>query len=305
MRFYILLLSFTIALTSSLQAQELKQTPAQAPDTPAPLQAAVDGGAQVYYLGEYEGMYGWALIRQGRPEFFYGNKEGTVLIMGLMFDGQGEMITNGQLAQLRSNEGDDMFAMTGDLDEVNNTPTSTAPTNIVSENTPTAADGLATSIMPEFVELTPAQQMFLDVQAANWITYGQNGKYELFAFVDPDCPHCQRFMAEAKPLADAGILKLRLLPIGINPESEKRAALILAGANPVDRFLKYGGGDASALDYPADINVSGVQKNKDVLLKWGFDVTPIIVYRSGTGDIRVVRGRPQDMDTLVRDLSTQ
>lgn len=302
MKKLILTLSLALIFAAPVGAQTLQQTPKEKPEMPKALASAEADGAQVMYLGEFQGLYGWALIRQGRPEFYYATKDNSALVMGLLFDAEGEMITNGQLAQLRANEGDDMFAMTGGLDDVNNSPKSTAPTTNVVETSGRVDTGLATTIAPE--SLTPAQEMFVDVMAANWLTFGPNGKYEIFAFIDPDCPHCQRFIADSKPLVDNGTLKIRALPIGIDPSSERKAALMLAGSNPMDRFLRYANGDQDALNAPANINVEGVQKNKSVLTSWGFDVTPIIVYKSGGGDIRVIRGRPKSMEDLIRDLSS-
>ncbi|PCH99312.1 MAG: hypothetical protein COB76_06030 [Alphaproteobacteria bacterium] len=302
-------LLFTLAMivfaSISVSAQTLKQTPSQRPELPKPLADAVAGGSQVMYLGEFEGLYGWSLIRQGRPEYFYVTKDGSAMVMGLLFDGAGEMITNGQLAQLRAEKGDEMFAMTGKIGEKNTTPKSTAPKPQVTKEEPFDSNALATSIVSSYEPLTPAQEMFVDIRSANWLTFGPNGKHEIFAFIDPDCQHCQRFIAEAKPLIDNGSLKVRALPIGLDPVSERKAALMLAGSNPMDRFLRYANGDESALSAPEGISVTAVQKNKSILLKWGFDVTPIIVYRAGTGEIRIIRGRPKDFDTVFRDIATQ
>lgn len=293
---------FALFLTITASAQTLQQTPSEPPKLPKPLADTVANGAQSYYLGEYQGLYGWAIIRQGRPEYFYVTKDGSAMVMGILFDGAGEMVTAGQLAQLQANQGDDMFALTGSVDEQNTTPTSTAPSGTTSPRATTDDGGFATSLRSDYAELTPAQEMFLDVQAANWLTYGAQGEIEIFAFVDPDCPHCQRFIANAKPFVDEGLLKIRVLPIGFTAESEQKAALMLAGSNPIDRFMRYGAGDQSALNPPAGINVEAVAKNKSVMLKWNFDVTPVIVYRTGKGEIRIVRGRPKDMETLLTDI---
>lgn len=288
---------------ASVSAQELLQTPNKRPDIPAPLQAAVNEGAQTYYLGEFNGLYGWVLIRQGRPEFFYQTKDGGAMVMGILFDGEGEMITAGQLAQLKANEGDSMFAMTGGAASLANpqpAPTLTPQPAMINEPE-VITTGNATSIVPPI--LTKAQEMFVDLQAANWVTFGPNGKHEIFAFLDPDCTHCQQFAKSIKPLVDDGTLKVRVLPIGIDPVSEQKAAMMLAGSDPMNRFIRYADGDESALQPPANINVAAVQKNKEVLLRYNFDVTPIVVYRTNGQAIRIVRGRPQDMNTIIQDIA--
>lgn len=294
------LLACLILMPNIAVGQELLQTPAEQPDVPKPLQAVVASGAQVYYLGEYNGLYGWALIRQGAPEYFYQTRDGKALVMGILFDEEGEMITSGQLAQLHANEGDDMFAMTGGVEtlvdkaQVNpNTNTATKP----------AVVGNATSISGR--PLTRAEELFVDVRTANWVTFGQNGKNEIFTFLDPDCPHCQLFAEYMKPYVDSGQLKVRALPVGIDPVSERRAAVMLAANNPLDRFIRYANGDADALNPPENINLEAVKANKSLMFKYKFDVTPIVVYRSGGGDIRIVRGRPNDLEKIIKDIETQ
>jgi len=289
-----------IVLPFTAQAQELLQTPTDKPDTPKSLQAAVNDGAQIYYLGEFSGLYGWVLIRQGRPEYFYQTKDGGAMVMGILFDGEGEMITSGQLAQLKANEGDSMFALTGGADTLANPQPTPTPQPTVADDAPMDVVGSATYIAPQ--TLTKAQEMFVDVQASNWVTFGPNGQYEIFAFIDPDCPHCQEFVKSIKPLVDNGTLKVRALPIGIDPVSEQKAAMILAGSDPMNRFVRYANGDESALQPPSNINVAAVQKNKQLMFKYNFDVTPVVVYRTNGGAIRLVRGRPQDMNTIMQDI---
>jgi hypothetical protein len=38
---------------------------------------------------------------------------------------------------------------------------------------------------------------------------------------------------------------------------------------------------------------------------WKFDVTPMVFYRSKAGDVKIVRGRPQDIPALVDDLGSR
>jgi protein-disulfide isomerase len=242
------------------------------------------------------------LIRQGSPEYFYQTRDGKALVMGILFDEEGEMVTSGQLAQLHSNEGDKMFAMTGGVETL-------VPDNVVTGNNQNGSAnvnsvvGNGTSIVSR--PLTRAEEMFVDVRAANWVTIGPNGKNEIFAFLDPDCPHCQIFAEYLKPYVDSGQLKVRVLPVGIEPASERRAALMLAANNPLDRLIRYANGDATAMNAPDNIKIDAVQKNKSIMLNYKFDVTPIVIYRSGSGDIRIVRGRPNDLDAIIKDIQSK
>lgn len=281
------LLILVLLMPFTTQAQDITQ-----PDPPKSLKKMVESGSQIFYLGEFEGMNGWALIRQGKPEFFYENKDRTAMIMGLMFNGDGEMITMGQLTSLNRRVGDDMYAVTGgSLNQhkqaqiaqpaVTDTPVSTAPV---------------------VRELTQAQRMYTDLIASNWITINETGKHDVFAFIDPDCPHCKQMIREMDTAFSNDQIKLRVIPIGISDVGQRKAAVLLASANPEERLLKYAHGDNDALSAPQNINTKAVEKNKQTLLKWGFDATPIVVYRTLKGEIRVVRGRPYDLNNLIDDI---
>jgi protein-disulfide isomerase len=286
MRMFTLLI-LVLLMPFTTQAQDITQ-----PDPPKSLKKMVESGSQIFYLGEFEGMNGWALIRQGKPEFFYENKDRTAMIMGLMFNGDGEMITMGQLTSLNRRVGDDMYAVTGgSLNQhkqaqiaqpaVTDTPVSTAPV---------------------VRELTQAQRMYTDLIASNWITINETGKHDVFAFIDPDCPHCKQMIREMDTAFSNDQIKLRVIPIGISDVGQRKAAVLLASANPEERLLKYAHGDNDALSAPQNINTKAVEKNKQTLLKWGFDATPIVVYRTLKGEIRVVRGRPYDLNNLIDDI---
>ena len=44
-----------------------------------------------------------------------------------------------------------------------------------------------------------------------------------------------------------------------------------------------------------------VKKNMAFLQEWGLDVTPFTIYEDQSGKIKVVRGVPDDMQTLIND----
>jgi protein-disulfide isomerase len=283
--FSLLILMFLMPLT--IQAQDITQ-----PDPPKSLKNMVENGAQIFYLGEFEGMNGWALIRQGKPEFFYENRDRTAMVMGLMFNGDGEMITMGQLTTLNRRVGDDMYASTGGS-LAQHKQAQVAQPSLVEEPVVTA---------PIVRELTQAQRMYTDLIASNWITINETGKHDVFAFIDPDCPHCKQMIREMAPAFENDQIRLRVIPLGIADAGQRKASVLLSSANPEERLLKYANGDSDALSAPENINTKAVEKNKKTLLKWGFDATPIVVYRTLKGEIRVVRGRPYDLDNLVKDI---
>lgn len=281
------LLILTLFLPLAVQAQDLSE-----PSPPKSLKGMVEEGAQIFYLGEFEGMNGWALIRKGKPEFFYENRDRTAMVMGLLFNGEGEMITMGQLTSLNRRVGDDMYASTGGSLKQHKEAQ-------MAQSSSTAAPVVTPPVVRE---LTQAQRMYTDLIASNWITMNETGKHDVFAFVDPDCPHCKQMIREMAPAFKKDQIKLRVIPIGIADAGQRKAAVLLSSANPSDILTKYANGDETVLTVPQNVNTKAVEKNKQTLLKWGFDATPIVVYRTLKGEIRVVRGRPYDLDNLVKDI---
>lgn len=293
MKDFYMRLSLSIILLTFLMPLVVMAQTATEPKPPASLAKMQATGSQIFYLGEFEGMNGWALIRQGKPEFFYENKDRTAMVMGLMFNGAGEMITMSQLKGLNDRVGDDMYASTGgalssfkkENDEASSTITNNAPTE-PKINRP----------------LTKAEIMYTDLLSANWVTINPEGAYDIFVFIDPDCPHCKTFINDTAAYQVKDGIRVRAIPIGINDQSMRKSAVLLSSANPAEKLKQYAAGDESALSAPATINTAAAEKNMSLMVKHGFDVTPIIVYKTGKGEIRMIRGRPANMDTVINDI---
>lgn len=287
-----ILVALIIFLPFTVTAQDLKE-----PRPPKALAEMEESGSQIFYLGNFQGMNGWALIRQGKPEFFYENRERTAMVMGLMFNEAGEMITMAQLKSLNERVGDDMYASTGGA----LTPEQKSGETEVVEQSPSALETPSKS--PTINRpLTTAERMYTDLLAANWITLNPDGAYDIFAFIDPDCPHCKSFIRDSESHLVKDGIRIRAIPIGVRDESARKAAVLLSSADPADRLKKYAAGDISVLKAPGNISTTATEKNMSLMLKHGFDVTPIIVYRTGKGKIRMIRGRPAGMDIIVNDI---
>lgn len=288
MRLSLFTLFFTLILPISVMAQN-------EPEPPAALAKMQATGSQIFYLGEFENMYGWALIRQGKPEFFYENKERTAMVMGLMFNDAGEMITMAQLKNLNDRVGDDMYASTGGA-------LSSFKKNSSDETPSAVATDMVTKTPQINRPLTKAEIMYTDLLSANWVTINPEGAYDIFAFIDPDCPHCKTFINDTSAYQVKDGVRIRAIPIGINEQSMRKSAVLLSSANPAEKLKQYAAGDDTILSAPANINTTAAEKNMSLMIKHGFDVTPIIIYKTGKGEIRMIRGRPADMNTVINDI---
>ncbi len=276
--FLLMFLSFPVLAQSGNQS---------VPDLPPPLQRLITDGAQVRYLGQVNGMDGWVTIRQGQEQYFYVTPDQKNFIMGLLFDDSGRMLTVDQVQNLRKNEGDvlDLLAE-GQLERPR-------------------LDAATTGMTETRLDVkSPSEQLLNDMENANWIPLGKNGAPVIYTIVDPQCPHCHAFMKDLKKdYIDAGKIQVRLIPIGIREETKAQAAFLLATPNPEEVWFRHLAGDASALPAKSNINQQGVQHNLSVVENWRLDVTPFTVYRARDESIKIIRGRAENAQTILDDMT--
>ncbi len=278
MRFFLIIL---ILLSFSVPAKAQEGLP----DIPAPLQTMVDQGAQIRYLGKSHGLDGWITIFKGQEQYFYVMPDGKAFVMGLLFDENGKAVTIQQVQTLQK-QGDKVLDMlaTGAMDD------NQAPPVVAEKENP-------------FEYKTPSQKMFADVESSNWITLGKRGTPVIYSFIDPQCPHCHAFLRDLrKDYIEKGLVQVRMIPVGFREETLAQAAFLLAAPDAQSRFFRHLDGDEAAI--PADYSISnqGIQLNLSVMQAWKFDVTPMIVYESKSGDIKIIRGRPKDIPAFLADL---
>jgi thiol:disulfide interchange protein DsbG len=265
---------------SSASAQELL------PELPAPLQTLVNQGAQVRYLGKDAGVDGWVMIKKGKEQYFYVLPDGKSFISGVLMDEKGKVVTIEQVRRLRGDNGDEL------LD------------SLTAERPDMVAEAGKQSNQYELK--TPAEQLFSDVESSNWIPFGQAGTPVMYAFIDPQCPHCKRTMLDLKKeYIDQGLAQVRVIPVGFRDQAKAQAAYLLAAPNPVDLFWEHLANPETELPAKSEINLQGIQRNLAIMTSWKMDATPLIIYRGKDGTVKIVRGRPKDIEVLVKDLGAR
>lgn len=281
LRFLVLTLSVLMAGVSFSPA--LAQTDQNAlPELPDPIQNLVNEGAQIRYLGKDNGMDAWLTIKNGVEQYFYVLPDRSAFVMGVMFDKSGKLVTAQQVNRLRS-EGDTLLDTLAEFPE---------PQANASESKP-------------FEFKTPAEQMFSDIENSNWVTLGQPDAPVVYSFIDPQCPHCHAFI---QSLIDGGYLgkgqvQLRMIPVGFKEETRAQAAFLIASPDPQERWMKHMAGDETALPAKSEINQQGVQRNLAIMQSWKFDVTPMIIYRSKDGSVKLIRGQPKNLPGMIADIT--
>jgi thiol:disulfide interchange protein DsbG len=214
------------------------------------------------------------------------------------------MMTLSQLSALHDRVGDDMYAATGGALRSDNT---TQDTNNTATDTAAPTQTAQTDIeVPQQTmdrPLTRAERMFTDLLGANWFTMNPDGEYDLFAFIDPNCPHCKELIRDAAiQMTPEGKIRYRIIPVGFQEDALKKAAVLLASGNPAERLMAYANGDDSQISVPQTINTRAAQNNTALMSRHNFDVTPIVVYRTKGGIIRLIRGIPQSYDNIRNDI---
>jgi hypothetical protein len=252
------------------------------PEMPDPIRNLADEGAQIRYLGRDNGFDSWITVKNGQEQYFYVPPNGEGFVMGVLFDNKGRAVTVDQVKRLRD-QGDTLLESMTEL-----------------EGFVPAGEQKSRS---EFQ--TPSERLFHDIENSNWVPLGFNTAPAIYAIIDPQCPHCHAMVDDMNKAGyfDRGTVQLRIVPVGFSAASKAQAAFLIASPDPQERFLKHLAGDETALPVRDEINEQGVDRNMAIMQAWKFDVTPMLVYRSQSGEVKIVRGRPQDIPSILADLT--
>lgn len=257
------------------------------PPLPDTLQTLAAKGAQIRYLGREKGLDGWITIQNGQEQYFYATPDREAIIMGLLFDKTGKMITVRQVQNLQKG----------------NDPT--IESLILGDTSAPKSDSLAKlqEQLSKEAKIPESEKFFTAIEKSNWIALGSENAPAIYAFLDPQCPHCHALMKDIrKDFIDAGQLQVRMIPVGFRDETKAQAAILLAAPNAQELWYKHLDGDEKALPVSTDTNKQAVEANLLIMQAWKLDATPIIVYRSAKGDVKIVRGRPKNISDIMNDL---
>ncbi len=253
------------------------------PKLPDPIQQLVNEGAQIRFLGKDYGLEAWIAIKNGQEQYFYVMPNGSFLT-GLLFDEKGSAVTIDQVKRLRE-QGDSKF-----LDML----TSDKPENV------TKAD-----IDKRYEFKTPSEQLFFDIENSNWVPIGQAGAPLLYSFIDPQCPHCHETMKDLRPYIESGKMQVRMIPVAFKDVTKAQAAFLMATPGPEDVWWEHLDGNPNALPAKMEINTQGVERNLAIMQSWKLNVTPLIIYRGIDEKVKIIRGKPKDIEALIGDLGAR
>lgn len=280
-------------LLLSLSALVVMSTPVLAqtvapkdPPLPAPLETMAKEGAQLRYMGREGGLDGWIAIQNGQEQYFYVTQDREHVVLGLLFDKTGKMLTMQQVAKLQKEGGPVLDILKGE---------------------PAGAAASVTDVLPKEGDIvkqlkSPSEQMFADIEASNWVALGSATAPVVYMFLDPQCPYCHDFMKTLQKDIEGGRVQVRMIPVGFRDETRAQAALLLAVPNAQERWFRHLDGDKEALPPTPGINEQGVERNMAVMQSWKLNVTPLSVYRAQDGKVKIVQGRARDVKAFLGDL---
>jgi hypothetical protein len=287
-------LSFLTLLVFSIFVSPLRAEQKE-PPLPKPLQEQRDRGAQIFYLGKYETLDGWVMVRASQPEFYYATPDNKALIMGFLFSGDGELLTGEQLKALNVSEKTDLATMVA--------PKMNLPAKMEQGSLPPPV-----SVVPDESNsnktITASQRLLQEMQAAPGLMLGTADKPTFYAFIDPGCAHCNYFLKTIEPYVIENKVSVQIVPVGFNDSSKQQAAFALSASDGAKRFLEHAKGNVEILPIQPNINVSAIETNTKMMSNWNLTGTPIILYKSAaSGEIKIIRGRPLELSEVIADLT--
>jgi len=315
----IALFSLTLAFAPIHSAQAQSAQPlvskekANEPPLPAPLLEQRERGAQVYYLGKFDTLEGWVMIRTGQPEFYYATPGNKAVVLGFLFDAAGKLQTGEQLKQVEAA----MAAGTNGMVGPKTTPAPDTAAKADDKADDKTAPKTETAVAPPAVtEISPplstanaapqktrADTLFEEVIGGSGAVLGNPNAPAFYAFIDTNCLHCQRFLRESEEALLQGRISIHVLPVAFDDKSLKQGAFVLASSDGTQRLLQYAKGKTDALPAPSGVDTKGVENNTKLMTQWNLDGTPIIFYKAGnTGEVKIIRGKPADINAAIADL---
>lgn len=262
------------------------------------LSSLTQQGAKLFYLGERSGMPGWFIWLNGQVQMIYLSPDRQTAFIGGMFSIRGENVTGEQIKYLnQSNKEfvDLVSQVTAQQNEAGaaGLPPPAPQTPLLGNNLPAVA-------------VTPGEKLYQDLTAASGVTVGSNPRAEILMVMDTNCPYCQATWKALSAKVQANQLQIKLIPItNLDPSGEdtRTGAKLLEVANPFEAWDQYANGNKNALAGPSlpDKN-RAVLANRELVDKWKIKATPYLVYRGKDGKIKLVSGKPDDINAVLSDL---
>ena len=161
---------------------------------------------------------------------------------------------------------------------------------------------------PPAVSPAPAhrvQEFWQDLESSTWFKIGSETAPIFYLIADPSCSHCLKMADRLLPLTESGKLQIRVILVSfLGEKSEQAAAFILAAQSPAQAFLDYKK-NPRLLNIPASFNSKVLRQrdaNNRLLIKWRITATPLSVFKDRSGNVKVIEGALQNVESLLKSL---
>ena len=280
---------------ASLAAPSVPPSTAQPDPTANPVLASLQKmGAKFFLLGTHSGMTGWFILKDGQVQIIYATPDNKSAVIGALFGENGDNITGQQIASLVQGNKEVADLISAAQKE---------QATIAQVGSPSAAPASSTGSIPS-APMSPGERLIHDLSGAAGVVLGNASSPEILMVMDPHCPYCQATWKALRDVVAKGGLHLRLIPIAtLETDNERAAAVLLGASDPLNAWDKYVSGDKAQLaGTPPAAAFLAVRANHTLTDNWKITDTPYLVYRAKDGKVKVVKGEPNDVVTVLRDL---
>lgn len=290
------LLLLILALPVVVNAADVKDINS----VPALKKFVTSSGANITYVGRRHSVDMWVAVKDDTMQVIYTTPDGQgMLTNGMLFGPDGKMATEDMITEF----GEKNPAALDSLSKSINMVDDVVPVGEVADLVdPQSAD--KTNVADIAREMKPSERLWQALGDAQLISFGKSTAPIIYAFVDPRCGHCDDFWHKIAPVYVAkGQVSLRLIPVGLlGPESVELAARVLGAKDPSQAWLDLKAGKELGTGEITPDGQIAVAQNGDLMSKWKIQSTPFLVYRNPAGVVRLLRGSPENLDTLLLDM---
>ena len=282
-------------------------TPAKAEGNPPIIDTLVQRGFSIVPMGEIDGLEGWMGAKGGQIQTFYTIGKGTVAIIGVVIDQEGNDLTAMQMQNLLSH------GQARDLMKYDGAP---AP-GVQDSGLQPASAGETRATYQEGRQATPgsepkadaAQQVLDDLEHTFYIERGAKDAPVLWMVVDPNCTYCITAWNQIERKVLQGRIRVRLVVTAtLGGSSIGKAAAILQASGPFKAWrlnaLKQGLGGIREED-PTQATEEKLQRNMDFLTRHEISGTPFLAFIDTDRLLRAYVGLPENMDDFLKAMGAQ
>lgn len=149
----------------------------------------------------------------------------------------------------------------------------------------------------------PDPSLWKRLGSSTWVAEGAaKPERVVYVFTDTECSFCHQLWIAIQPWLHRGNTQVRDVIVAvIAPESLRRGAAVLAARDPASTWrvheAAFGRSPIKPLDSVDPKLRASIEANRKLMARFGAFGTPAIVYRDGSGRIRMVLGLP-DQTTM-------